>query len=166
MTKQVKKTKLKNEQVSKATTLPMIAMLAALGVASLTYSVTVTADTATTIKTFGLHMQRGKRGTDTHQLTNKVKPAAAGVIQSVIGSLVIVKDRDDTLYTIDVSLANIFRGGRGQASTTIAISDLKVGDMLGAKGMLTGTHVVATDVMTSAQHPFMKKIHEKKAQSK
>ncbi len=165
MPKQVKNKKTKNIRKSTGTTLPMIAMLAALGVASLTYSVTVSADTSTAVRTFGVHMERGKKLGDKNHLTNKVKPAAAGVIQSVIGSLVTIKDRDGALYTIDVSSANIFRGGRGQASTTIAVVDLKVGDMLGAKGTLTGAHVVATDVMTSAQHPFMKKMHEKLAAS-
>jgi hypothetical protein len=162
MSKNVKKITVKNITKSAMPSLPMMAMLAALGVSSLTYTVTVSADTTTTSsKPLGIHMQRGKKGHDKHQIANGVKPAAAGVIQSIDGMLVTIKDRSDTVYTIDVSGANIFRGGRGQASTTIAASSLKVGDMLGVKGVLTGTHVVATDVMTSAQHPFMKKLHEK-----
>jgi hypothetical protein len=163
MSKNVKKITVKNITKSAMPTLPMMAILAALGVSSLTYTVTVSADTtASANKPSGIHMLRGKKGgSDGYRIADGVKPAAAGVIQSVSGSIITIKDRSDTMYTIDVSSANIFRGGRGQASTTIAVSDIRVGDMLGVKGAITGTHVIATDVMTSAQHPFMKKLHKK-----
>lgn len=160
----VKKAKKRSQAI------PMIALLAALGVSSLTYTVTVQADSttmaSTSTKTVGMHMKKGKgiKGNHAHASSTmagipKEKPAAAGIIQSITGSVVTVKDREDAVYTIDVSGAVIMKGGRGQASTTIAASDLKVGDMLGAKGTLQGTHVVATHAMTSPQHPFMKKIH-------
>lgn len=165
MKKNIKKIATQKKHTN-STTIPMIALLAALGVSSLTYTVTVQADTGTAAKTYGMHMHKGKRGgegkhTSSADKADKVRPAAAGVIQSVQGSVVTVKSRDGQLYTVETSSATIFRGGRGQASTTIAVSDLKVGDMLGVKGALNGTHVVATSVMTSPQHPFMKKIYEK-----
>lgn len=167
MSKHIKKIDLKNSKKT-SRTLPMIAVLAALGVSSLTYTVTVSADSVTTTKTTGIHIQKGKRGHDEkHERamlhassTPREKPAAAGVITSILGSVVTVQDRDGALYTIDVAGATILKGGRGQASTTIAITDLKVGDMLGAKGVKTGTHVIAKQVMTSPQHPFMKRLHD------
>jgi len=166
MTKHIKKIALKHIPKTPGT-LPMIAMLAALGVSSLTYTVTVHADTATSTRSTGVHMQKGKRGAgERHQQVSSVttlhaRPAAAGVIQSVSGYVVTVQDRENKLYTIDVSAATILKGGRGQASTTIAVTDLKVGDMFGAKGTLTGTHVIATQAMTSPQHAFMKKLYTK-----
>lgn len=171
MTKHIKKISLRHIPKT-SRTLPMIAMLAALGVSSLTYTVTVTADTAATTRTTGIHMQKGKRGGgERHQHGPSTellreKPVAAGVIQSVSGSIVTVRDRESKLYTVDVSNATILKGGRGQASTTIAVTDLKVGDMFGAKGTLTGTHVIATQAMTSPQHAFMKKLHTKGAVGK
>ncbi len=171
MTKHIKKISLKN--ISKTSkTLPMIAMLAALGVSSLTYTVTVHADTSTSTRSTGVHMQKGKRGGGersqhaSSSMPLREKPAAAGVIQSVNGYIVTVKDRESKLYTIDVGNATILKGGRGQASTTVAVSDLKVGDMFGAKGVLTGTHVVATQAMTSPQHGFMKKLYNKATTTK
>ncbi len=247
MSKNTKKILRKKKRVSQ--TLPIIAMLAALGVSSLTYSVTASADsgTSTTTRT-SIHMSKGRKqavggtvtavsGTDitvttpkhgtytvdashasfvkfvepstagtrpattsatisdvvvgvnimtrgtvsgTHAVATQVvigtglhakpaagnkvhsvgKPAASGVIQSIDGSLVTIKDKDNKTYIVDVSSAKILRGGRGQAATTIIVSDLKVGDMLGAKGTLTGATVVATDVMTSSPHAFMQRLHK------
>lgn len=180
MSKNIKKVLRKKKRVSQ--TLPIIAMLAALGVSSLTYSVSVSADSgASGVTRPSFNMLKNKKDGSKREnkdllekkgkglkkgMENSIKPVAAGVIQSISGSLVTIKDRKDQIYTIDVSSAVILRGGRGQASTTIAVSDLKVGDMLGAKGVLTGTNVVATGVMTSPQHPFMKKIHDARTSSK
>lgn len=163
MPKHTKKISSKKNQ-SRTNTLPMAALLMALGVSSLTYTVTVSAnDTATASRYVGMHMQKNKKGEgERHSRassTEHVKPAASGVIQSVQGYVVTVKSRDDVFYTIDVSKATMLRGGRGQASTTVSVTDLKVGDMFGAKGILTGTHVIATQAMTSPQHPFMRKLH-------
>lgn len=161
MTKHIKKIAL--QQIPKnAKTLPMIAMLAALGVSSLTYSVTVSADTATSTRITGMHIQKGKKVSG-DKVDHREKPAVAGVIQSIDGSRITVKDREGKLYTVDVGAATILKGGRGQAPISIQAADLVLGDMFGAKGVLTGTHVVATQGMTSPQHSFMKKLHEKRA---
>lgn len=172
MSKHLKKVLRKKKRISQ--TLPIIAMLAALGISTLTYSVTVSADTGTASSTTSVHMQRGKKsGIKSHTKGNThsfirsaVKPTASGVIQSIDGTTVTIKDRNNTVYTIDVSSAHILKASIGKASTTISVSDLKVGDMLGVKGTLTGTTVTATDVVTSPQHPFMKKLHDARTSSK
>lgn len=266
MPKNIKKV-LRKKKARASTTLPMIAMLAALGVSSLTYSVTtVSADAGTSAtKTTTIQMPKGKRGGERGQhgiggtvtgitgtvitITGKdskvytidassakfvkvtppvqstgtssslrpeptfttialtdisvgntimvkgtisgttvtatevavgtfsksgphdgsvkrIKPVAAGVIQSINGSIVTIKDRVGAVYTVDVSGAKILQGGRGLASTVVTVADIKVGDMLGAQGVLTGTNVVATEVMTGPQHPFMQRLNEKRMSGK
>jgi hypothetical protein len=89
--------------------------------------------------------------------TARTKPAAAGIIQTVDGNTVTVKDRNNTVYTVDASSAKILKdsGTRGTAPIAGTVADLTVGNMLMAQGTVNGTTVIATEIMTGPErvHP-------------
>jgi hypothetical protein len=84
---------------------------------------------------------------------HKAKPAAAGIIQTVAGNTVTIKDRNSAIYTVDATSAKILKdsGTRGTAPVQGTIADLTVGNMLMAQGTLSGSTVVATEIVTGPQ---------------
>ena len=72
------------------------------------------------------------------------KPTAGGKVTAVNGSTITIQDRDEKTYTIDATNAKLTSGFRD--TTTIVVSDIKVGDMVMTHGTLNGTTVTATDV--------------------
>jgi hypothetical protein len=76
---------------------------------------------------------------------NFVKPAAAGKITAINGYILTIAGKNNSALTIDATNAKITSGFRA-SSTTIAIGNLTVGEMISATGALTGTNVVATAI--------------------
>lgn len=72
-----------------------------------------------------------------------------GTVSSVNGTTIVVLGRDGTSYTVDASSAAFRKGPStsGNTPSTITIADIKVGDTVSVRGTVTGTSVVATDVM-------------------
>ncbi len=76
-------------------------------------------------------------------------PGVMGEVTAVSGNTVTVKDeRSGTTYTVDVSSAKVMVGQEGAAPTQGVVSDIEVGDTIGARGTVSGTTVTATEVMT------------------
>ncbi|MEO5927065.1 MAG: DUF5666 domain-containing protein [Patescibacteria group bacterium] len=73
------------------------------------------------------------------------KPTAGGKVTAISGSMITVQDRDNTTITIDASTAKVSKDFFRNAST-VAISDIKVGDMVMVHGTKNGTTVTATGV--------------------
>ncbi|MDB5224505.1 MAG: hypothetical protein JWO43_127 [Candidatus Adlerbacteria bacterium] len=69
-------------------------------------------------------------------------PGVMGTISAISGNTVTVTKTDGTTYTVDASAATVSK------TVTASVSDLKVGDTIGAQGTLTGTSVAATHIMS------------------
>lgn len=74
----------------------------------------------------------------------------SGSVTAINGSLLTISGRDKTSYTLDASAATITKG-RPNASTTLGIADIKVGDRLTAVGSLNGSSVSATSIFDAGQ---------------
>jgi hypothetical protein len=77
--------------------------------------------------------------------TPAVKPAMIGNITAISGSILTVTGENKTTYTIDATNAKITQGF-GANATTLAISNLTVGETIFANGTVSGTNVTATTV--------------------
>lgn len=67
-----------------------------------------------------------------------------GVVTSVNGNSITVTGKDNLVYVVDASDANI---KKGTLTTTASIAEIKSGDRLFVRGAVTGTTVVATDIL-------------------
>ncbi len=97
--------------------------------------------------------KRGKPGFD--KLTNMF----SGAVTAVNGSIITIAGMNKTVYTIDASGAAITKG-MGSTSTTLAITDVKVGDKVFAIGAITGTNIVATSVRDLGVFSGTKRLHK------
>lgn len=86
------------------------------------------------------------------------KPTAIGTVASINGNTITLTGKNGTTYTIDATNTKITKapeipttkptkGTPRPSPTTITITDIKVGDNLIVKGTLTGTSIVATDIL-------------------
>ncbi len=74
-------------------------------------------------------------------------PHVDGAIASISGSTIMLTGKDGTTYTVDASNAAVKTVTEGSAPTTGALSDLAVGDQVGVRGTVSGTSVVATEII-------------------
>jgi len=96
-------------------------VVAGIGAAAISFAdTTPTASTATT--------------QPTHQ------PGVGGTVTAVSGNTITVTAQDGKTYTIDASSATITK------DETVGVSDIKVGDTIGAQGTVSGTSVTATNI--------------------
>ncbi|MDB5204789.1 MAG: hypothetical protein JWP09_817 [Candidatus Taylorbacteria bacterium] len=65
-----------------------------------------------------------------------------GTVESISGNILIIKDKNNVSYNVDVSSAKLFKA----KDVTIALSDIKVGEKIFAAGTVTNNTVVATKV--------------------
>lgn len=65
-----------------------------------------------------------------------------GTVQSVEGNTIVVKNKNNVLYTVDVSGAKLYKS----KNVEITISDIMVGEKIYAIGTVTDKTVVATKV--------------------
>lgn len=66
----------------------------------------------------------------------------AGTVTSVNGNTITITGDNGTSYTVDASSATVSK------VVEVAVSDIKVGDRIGAEGTLSGTTVTAKHIMT------------------
>lgn len=79
----------------------------------------------------------------------KVAPGVLGTLSSMNGSMLTVLGKHGTTtFTVDASKAKVLKATEGSAPQEIQISELKAGDVVGIKGTVTGTNVVATEIFT------------------
>jgi hypothetical protein len=80
-------------------------------------------------------------------------PAVAGTITAISGTTIMVSsaERDTaataTTYTVDISGAKVLKASSGSAPSESATASLAVGDTVMIRGTVSGTSVVATEVM-------------------
>ena len=70
-------------------------------------------------------------------------PTAMGTVTAISGSTLTITDkRTSTTYTVNASGATVEK----DRNTTAALSDIKVGDMVGVEGTQSGTTITATNI--------------------
>lgn len=74
-------------------------------------------------------------------------PGVMGKVSAVNGSTITVTDRDGTSVTVEAGAATVEKMVAG------ALSDVKVGDMIGVQGTRSGTTVTATKIMAGMPAP-------------
>ncbi|MFA5996501.1 MAG: hypothetical protein WC790_02150 [Candidatus Paceibacterota bacterium] len=75
-------------------------------------------------------------------------PGIGGTITAIQGSTITITDkRDAKTYTIDASGAAMKKMSIGTAPVTETLADLAVGEMIMARGAVSGTSVTATEVI-------------------
>ena len=62
-------------------------------------------------------------------------------------TITITDDRSGTAYTVDARAATFKKAAAGAKPTTVTISEIAVGDKIGAMGTLSGTTLTATEVI-------------------
>ncbi|MES2060166.1 MAG: hypothetical protein V4438_03995 [Patescibacteria group bacterium] len=67
----------------------------------------------------------------------------AGVVSSVSGQMITIEGKDNTTYIVDASGARVVKKGSPEGAS---LSDIKSGDKLLIKGVVTGSTVAATDI--------------------
>ena len=75
-----------------------------------------------------------------------------GTVSAVNGTTLTVTETNPktsavTTYTVDATSAKVMKGAQGAAPTTSTLSSVAVGDKVAIRGTVTGTNVVATNVM-------------------
>jgi Domain of unknown function (DUF5666) len=81
------------------------------------------------------------------------QPGVSGTVSAISGSTITLLGRDGkTTYSVDASSAKISKTssastGTKPTTTTVAISDILVGDSIGVQGTVSGTSVAATTIM-------------------
>ncbi len=76
-------------------------------------------------------------------------PGVHGKITAISGTtLTITNERSNTTYTVDASAATVMKASAGAAPTTSSVSSLAVGDIVHARGTVSGTSVTATNIMS------------------
>ena len=74
------------------------------------------------------------------------KPGMIGTVASVSGTTLTITGKDGTTYTVDASAAAITKG-MGTSASTLAFSDIQVGDTVAVLGTFNGSTVTATKVI-------------------
>jgi len=92
----------------------------------------------------------GQTGAKNDVMKNKTLNMFSGTVTAVSGSMVTATGRNKTSYTIDASAAKLTKG-MGKNAVAIALTDIKVGDMISASGAISGTTVNATSVRDLGQ---------------
>ena len=80
------------------------------------------------------------------------RPGVFGKVTAISGNTLTVtetnpKDSTTTTYTVDASSAKVMKGSEGAAPAASSVSAIVVGDTVAIRGTVTGTSVVATEVM-------------------
>ncbi|MES2087805.1 MAG: hypothetical protein V4467_02300 [Patescibacteria group bacterium] len=81
-------------------------------------------------------------------------PGVSGTVLSVSGNIIAVTGKNSTTtYSVNAANAKFFKMTDGKKPTTATIADIKVGDTVGVRGTVTGTSVVATEVIDGLFKP-------------
>lgn len=67
----------------------------------------------------------------------------AGIVSSISGSEITIVGKDNITYIVDAEVAQVKKKGTDNG---VSIADIKSGDKLLVKGVVTGTSVAATDI--------------------
>ncbi len=74
---------------------------------------------------------------------SKLGQGVAGTITALNGPTLTLADKNNTIYTVDATNAKILKD---YASTSIAVSEIKIGDHVLVRGSLAGTSIVAKKI--------------------
>lgn len=78
---------------------------------------------------------------------HRIGPGIMGTVASISGHTITVTGKNATTYTVDATNAKFFKKTADAQLGTVTIADVAVGDALGVRGAVTGTSVVATEVI-------------------
>ncbi len=70
-----------------------------------------------------------------------------GTVSAISGNTITVTHADGTTYTIDASKAKVTK------MVELSVSDIKIGDTIGAEGAVSGTIVTANHIMDGVPMP-------------
>ncbi len=72
-----------------------------------------------------------------------------GTVTTISGSILTVTSKNSITYTVDATNATFSKFSKFSTtiSTAITLADVKIGDIIAAKGTLTGTNMIATAIM-------------------
>jgi hypothetical protein len=89
------------------------------------------------------------------------KPMVSGTVSSVRGNIISVTGKDSVLYTVDGTNAKVMKSSIGSKPVTLTVSNILVGDTVRVQGILTGTNIVATNILDGVipQKSSAKKSH-------
>jgi hypothetical protein len=94
-------------------------------------------------RTPGVNGQSGKTPTPmTSPITGNGQPVIAGIISSISGNSVVITNKSNVTYTVDVTNAKIVQG-----QSTVTVSNLAVGDNVFIQGTINGNSVTASSVI-------------------
>ncbi len=114
-----------------------LALLGGLSAGMVGIASASTAQTGTTMRTYF-----GMRGA---QMGNQ---GVTGTVSAVSGTTFTVTDSKNVAYTVDASNAKIMKHSTTNTGpVTATMSDIVVGDTVGVRGTISGTSVVATEVI-------------------
>ena len=101
---------------------------------------------ATTIRDGVMTRTPGAAGANgqpaTSPFTGNGQPVTAGTISSINGNSVVITNKSNVTYTVDVTSAKILEG-----QTTVTVSSLAVGDSVVVQGTVNGSSVTASTVL-------------------
>ena len=135
-------------KLTKTTLLVPVLTVAMVGSGAVAgYASVVSADTTDTTRPQGLGLMMG-------DAPERDGDHVRGTVTAINGSTIVITDeRDSTTYTIDASTADFVKAERGQGPSSASITDIAVGDTIGAHGTLNGTTLEADHVMTGDMGP-------------
>jgi hypothetical protein len=97
--------------------------------------------------------ERGSDGAKTGKRRKEFQ-GVAGIVSSISGSHITLVGKDEITYIVDASSAQVKKKG---ISLGASLADIKSGDKLLIKGVVTGSTVAATEISEGRAHSNKKK---------
>jgi hypothetical protein len=123
----------------------IVSLAAAVLIISASFSSRVSASTnrgsAVSFQSISVN-ERGNEQTKTGKRRKEFQ-GVAGIVSSISGSQITLIGKDNITYVVDASLAQVKKKG---VSLGASLADIKSGDKLLIKGVVTGTTVAATEI--------------------
>lgn len=131
-------------------TLPLVALVASIGIGFAGVSAAQTA--STTAGQAGQNVMFKMRGMHGLSAQAGEKPGVVGKVTAVNGTTITVEsmnpmDDTTTIYSIDAASAKVLTHTDGAGPTETSLAAVVVGDMVAVRGTVSGTHVTATEII-------------------
>ncbi len=122
----------------------IVSLAAAMLIISATFSNRVSASTnsSSSVSLQSVTVVNERQGAESKGKRRKEFQGVAGVVASVSGQTITIEGKDNITYVVDAGDARVVKKGADKAS----LSDIKSGDKLLIKGVVTGSTVAATDI--------------------
>lgn len=123
----------------------IVSLAAAVLIISASFSSRVSASTNNAGSASFQSISVNERGNEQSKTGKRKKEfqGVAGIVSSISGSQITILGKDNITYIVDASASQVRKRGVSEA---ISLGDIKSGDRLLIKGVVTGTTVAATDI--------------------